>query len=115
MDILSDLEIDAIIDKSHLIKIYNEEMDRESAYEILTGKIEAAASEEHQAELQRQQAAASQTRSRRQEKSTFEKVINSPTTRQIGRTIAREFTRGLLGALGVKTTTRRKKTSSSWF
>ncbi len=65
MDILSDLEIDAIISKSHLIKIYNEIVDRESAYEILNEKIDEAASEEHQAELKAQREAAEKTISRR--------------------------------------------------
>ena len=35
-------------------------------------------------------------------KKHFEKVLNSPTTRQIGRTVAQTLTRGLLGVLGVK-------------
>jgi len=39
---------------------------------------------------------------RSQEKSTFEKVLTSPTTKQIGRTFAREITRGILGILGLK-------------
>lgn len=116
MDVLSDLEIDAIVKKSRLVRIYNEEIDRDSAYEILNEKIEEAASEEHQAELVKQQEAARSARSGRQEKSTLEKVLNSPTTRQIGRTLAREFTRGLLGALGVKTTRRRRRRRrSNWF
>ncbi|MFQ5448301.1 MAG: helicase HerA-like domain-containing protein [Saprospiraceae bacterium] len=116
MDVLSDLEIDAIVKKSRLVRIYNEELDRDSAYEILNEKIEEAASEEHQAELVKQQEAARSARSGRQEKSTLEKVLNSPTTRQIGRTLAREFTRGLLGALGVKTTRRRRRRRrSNWF
>ena len=38
----------------------------------------------------------------RYEKSTLEKVLSSTTTRQIGRTVARELTRGLLGVLGVR-------------
>jgi hypothetical protein len=42
------------------------------------------------------------------EKSTFEKVLTSPTTKQIGRTLAREFTRGILGVLGLGGTTRRR-------
>lgn len=113
MDILTNTEIDNIIGKSKLVKKYNEVMERESAYEILNGKIEEAQSEAHQEKMQKQQESARQTTSRRTEKSTFEKVVNSPTTRQIGRTIARELTRGLLGVLGVKTSTRRK--SSGWF
>jgi hypothetical protein len=115
MDILSDLEIDAIVSKSHLVKKYNEVVDRESAYEILSGKIEEAQEEAHQEEMRRQNEAGSRSTSRG-EKSTFEKVINNTTTRQIGRTIARELTRGLLGVLGVKTTTRRStRRKSGWF
>ena len=113
MDILETDEIDTLIKVSSLRQKYNEEIDRESAYEILSGKIEAAQEEEHQEKLRDQHSKARRTRS---EKSTFEKVIDSTTTRQIGRTVARELTRGLLGVLGIKTTRRsssRKKTS--WF
>ena len=42
MDVLSEAEIDASIAKSKLAKKYNEVVDRESAYEILSKKIEAA-------------------------------------------------------------------------
>ena len=60
------------------------------------------------------------TSSSRQEKSTFEKVINNSTTRSIGTAVAKEITRGLLGVLGIKTTTRRttstrKKSVFPWF
>jgi len=114
MDILSGREIDAILDQSSLIRKYNEEIDRESAYEILTGKIEDAQSKEAQEALEEQNQRARKT-SRRGEKSTFEKVVNSTTTRQIGRTVAREITRGLLGVLGIKTTRRRSKRRTGWF
>jgi hypothetical protein len=113
MDILSPSEINEIIGRSEIIRKYNQVVDRESAYEILAEKIEIAQSEEHQEEMRKQQNDGRE--STRREKSTFEKVVNSPTTRQIGRTIARELTRGLLGVLGIKTrsTTTRKKTG--WF
>tara|TARA_R110000737_G_scaffold67283_2_gene95334 strand:- start:717 stop:1670 length:954 start_codon:yes stop_codon:yes gene_type:complete len=114
MDILSNREIDAIIDKSSIIRKYNEEIDRESAYEILTGKIEDAQSKEAQEKLLEQNRSA-RSSSRRGEKSTFEKVVNSTTTRQIGRTVAREITRGILGVLGIKTTRRRSKKRTGWF
>ncbi|MCH2225066.1 MAG: DUF853 domain-containing protein, partial [Crocinitomicaceae bacterium] len=51
MDILEQNEIDALVAKSDLISKYNEDIDRESAYEILTGKIKKAATEERQQEL----------------------------------------------------------------
>jgi len=111
MDVLTDKEIDNIMSRSRIADKYNELIDRDSAYEILTGKIKTAQSDEIQEELRRQEAEARKTSSR--EKSTFDKVFNSTTTRQIGRTVARELTRGLLGVLGIKKTRSRKK--SSWF
>ncbi|MCP3927596.1 MAG: DUF853 family protein [Bacteroidetes bacterium] len=114
MDILSEKEIDDIVRDSYLRKKYNEIIDRDSAYEILTDKIQAAKEYEHQEMLreQREQASksrSSRSRSRKKQKSTFEKIISNTTTRQIGRTIARELTRGLLGALGVRSTSRRRR------
>ncbi len=115
MDILSEGEIDAIIGRSQLVRKYNEVIDRDSAYEILTAKIEDAQSEEHSKKMSQQTKSDGKTTSRKQEKSTFEKVVNSPTTRQIGNTIARELTRGLLGVLGVKSTTRKSAKKTGWF
>ncbi len=112
MDVLTDKEIKNIVDNSALVGKYNETIDRESAYEILGGKIEQAAEAEHQEKMQKQQKKA--TTSRRKEKSAIEKVVSNTTTRQIGRTVARELTRGLLGVLGIKSTRRRRK-KSSWF
>jgi DNA helicase HerA-like ATPase len=105
MDILTKSEIKDIVQRSPLVRKYNKEIDRESAYEILEKKMEAAAKAEHKAEMEAQKAKAkkSSSRSRRKEKSIFEQVMSNTTTRQIGRTVAREFTRGLLGVLGIKT------------
>ncbi len=117
MDILSPSEIDAILRKSKIGYKYEKALDRESAYEILSGKIEEVQEDEKQAELREQhEKARSSSRSSRREKSTLEKVVNSTTTRQIGNTIAREITRGLLGVLGIKTTTRRStKKKTGWW
>ncbi len=105
MDILSPGEIDEVTGKSHLIKKYNELIDRESAYEILTKKLE-----ESQQLTQSEEQQKKQPQSVHQEKSAVEKVLTSTTARQVGRTVARELTRGLLGVLGVGGTTRRRKT-----
>lgn len=113
MDVLSEKEIEQIISESRIMDYYAEVVDRDSAYEILTGKIKEAESEDIQEKLKDQQRKAEKSRSRRKEKSALEEVWNSTTTRQIGRTVARELTRGLLGVLGVKKTRRRKK--SRWF
>ncbi len=88
---ITDQELRDSVGRSPLVRKYAEEVDRESAYELLTAKIEHAAGG----------ATSADTPGGRQEKSTVEKVLEDPLTRQIGRTVARELTRGLLGVLGV--------------
>ena len=117
MDVLTQSEINQIMGKSRIKAKYDEVINRESAYEILTGKIETAQSEEVQRKLQEQQQEVPTTRaSGRPEKSTFEKVMDSQVTKQIGRTVAQTLTRGLLGVLGIKTTASRSTTrKNSWW
>ena len=72
MDTLSKNEIDSIIAQSNISNQYNEEVDRESAYELLNAKIEEAATVEHQKKMTKQK------RGRpKKEKSTMEKVMDS--------------------------------------
>lgn len=109
MDVISDEEKKQVIRKSGLRIKYNEEIDRESAYEILTSKLE-----ELQVEAERMEEDENEPVKRvstRAEKSTLEKIAGHTLTR----TIMREVTRGLLGALGLSTrrrTTRRRSTST---
>jgi len=104
MDVLTQGEIKDILSRSHLIRKYNEKVDRDSAYEILQEKIERANEEEKQAELkaQREKAARVSRRSRGAQKTVLEQILSSSASRQVGRTVARELTRGLLSVLGVK-------------
>ncbi len=115
MDVLTPTEIDQIIGRSALVRKYNQEVDRESAYEILNEKIQEAQEQSAKAEAEKP-ATRSGSGSRKAEKTVFEQVINNPTTRQIGRTVARELTRGLLGVLGIggSSSSRRKK-RTGWF
>ncbi|MBK8449428.1 MAG: DUF853 family protein [Saprospiraceae bacterium] len=100
MDIVSEDELKEIIRKSEIAAYYNEVINRESAAEILLQKME---------QVDEKEAPATE---KRKGKSVLEKVIDSTVTRQVGRTVARELTRGLLGMFGIKTSTTRKKT---WF
>ncbi len=52
MDILEPSEVETLVASSALAPKYNEEIDRESAYEILTGKIERSQTEDRVAETQ---------------------------------------------------------------
>lgn len=115
MDILTQSEIDHIMAKSRIKHKYDEVINRTSAYEILNKKIDEAEAQEAQIKLEEAQEKASRPLSsstrNRQEKSTLEKVLNSSTSRQIGRTVASSLTRSLLGVLGIKTTSTRRSTT----
>jgi len=101
MDVLTDAEIQELLRRSNLIDKYNESIDRESAHEILKEKIERAKEEEEQQSRREDLEKAKRSSRNTRQKSMFEQVLNSTTTRQIGRTVARELTRGLLAVLGV--------------
>jgi uncharacterized protein len=97
MDILTGTEIDNLLSASELAKEYNQEIDRESAFELLTHRINSPV---------KQPAPANETTRQREEtqKGTFEEIMKSPVTK----VVVREVTRGLLGVLGVKTTRSRR-------
>ncbi|WP_036379738.1 helicase HerA-like domain-containing protein [Muricauda sp. MAR_2010_75] len=87
MDILSEAELKETLGKSKLIKKYNEEIDRESAYEILNDKIEKA---EREAEKEKEQTSSRRSTSTRRSTrmNPVVKVLTSAT-----------FIRGVLGVL----------------
>lgn len=98
MDIINDAEMDRELKKSQLILKYNDSLDRESAYEVLTKKVADAAAT---AAVEKQETeTAKTTRSTKADPSTFDTIMKSPVTT----TIMREITRGILGILGIKTT-----------
>lgn len=96
MDILTEAEIDAIVAKSKIAATYNKIVDSESAYEILTEKLNTAAKEDEQVK-QRKAEERSQTKSTKGEKGFFDDPVVKSMTRTAGNTIVR----GLLGALGL--------------
>lgn len=109
MDILSDTEIEELVNKSKLAKKYAETIDSESAHEIITAKLEEAAEKTKAAEEQKAEAK-EEKKTAKEEKGFFD----NPTVKQVGRTAANVITRSLLGALGLGgRSTRRKK--SGWF
>ncbi len=101
MDVITDKEKNDLLKNSDLARFYNEEIDRESAFELLTDKLERLEKQQEKEESKSKKTTTKRTSTRKQ-KSTFDKVLNSTTTRQIGRTMARELTRGILGVFGIK-------------
>ncbi len=104
MDVINEQEMDELIKISQIARIYNEEIDRQSAYEILTQKMEETSDEAEAKQIEKKT-------NTRHEKSMAEKVLDSSITR----TVLREVTRGLLGVLGISSTRRTSTRKKSWF
>lgn len=65
MDVLTDSELSNLLLKSKLVKKYNEEIDRESAYEMLNEKIKQAEAEEAKEKARKEQEALKKAETRR--------------------------------------------------
>lgn len=104
MDVLTAKELNSILEASEIAEEYNEEIDRESAYELLQEKLVVAEKKSADPEV---------IKKRQEEDSLIEELSKNTMVRQLGRTLVRELSRGLLGALGVKPQ-RKRRSSSIW-
>jgi len=107
MDILTDAEVISLTNASKLVNKYNQDVDNESAYELLNKKIEVAEQRSAEIEQMQQQAKEEKKTSTKPEKTW----MDSPVVKQAGRTAASILTRSLLGVLGLGGSTRRRKGS----
>jgi hypothetical protein len=92
------------LDNSSFYKKYKETVDPRSAFEILGERMTVARKQE---EVEQREVESKTTRTSRKEKSTFDEVLSSPMTKQIGR----ELVRGVFGMLfgkAPRTTARRR-------
>jgi len=98
MDVLTKKEIMEVVNNSELVEHYNEVIDKKSAFEILEeklGKIEKQQKSEKKKPAKRKRAV-------KKDPSFVQEVSKNTMVRQLGRTVVRELTRGLLGVLGLK-------------
>ncbi len=109
MDILSESEQEEIVANSEIAKVYNEFIDRQSAYEILSGKInseETEPEEDNKEEIKNKGKEVD-------EESGFGKSLKAVANSSVTKTIVKELTRGLFGVLfgtsSRKGSSRRKK------
>jgi DNA helicase HerA-like ATPase len=97
MDVLTDQEMAALVGSSKLVAKYAQEINSDSAYEILTRKLEAAA-----ALVDDDKPAGGRTPKE-------ESIFDNPVVREVGKTAATIITRSLLGALGLGGRSSRRK------
>ncbi|WP_346236211.1 helicase HerA-like domain-containing protein [Niabella insulamsoli] len=104
MDVLSDAELGSIVAGSKIASHYNEVIDSQSAYEILTQKLQEAAARQQETIKQKEAA-----KSQRDDKGFFD----NPIVKSVARTAGNTIVRSLLGAIGISSSSRRRK--KSWF
>lgn len=100
MDVLTDAEVYELTNKSALVRKYETTVNKDSAYEMLTTRMEQAA----------KNAEPEVAKSRRQPKpepGVFESVMQSRAGRTFTTTLAREGAKFVLGMLGLGTKRRR--------
>lgn len=91
--VLTTDEIQQIVSSSSIATKYNEVIDRESAFEILSAKINSTETSEEEVPEKKKLV--------KEEKSTIEKISENTMVRQVGRTVMKEVARGFLGVLGL--------------
>jgi DNA helicase HerA-like ATPase len=95
MDILSELEISGLVASSELVRKYNVEMDRDSAYEFLERKMMVVQKDQ---EIELPTTSSRTTTRTKQDESFLEELSKNTMVRQVGRTLFRELARGILGS-----------------
>ena len=108
MDVLTDDEINTLTSRSKMVAKYNQTIDSESAYEILTAKLQEAADKAQDEEP------AKGKKADKEAPSTFEKIADNSIVKSMVRTAGNTIVRSLLGSLGLGGRSRSSK-SKSWF
>lgn len=101
-------EHQTLLNASDKYKKYKDALDPESAFELLTQRVNARMEDaEKETEAKEQQKVTEKTSSKRTEKSTLEKVVSNPVAQQFGKSLVR----GVLGMLFGSSSSGRKSSS----
>jgi uncharacterized protein len=106
MDTISDSELNAVVANSQIAQKYNEVINRESAFEILSEKIsriqETALQESKmQTNTSTSRPSGASARKEKPEPGMIENISKNTMVRQVGRAVVTEVTRGILGIFGL--------------
>jgi DNA helicase HerA-like ATPase len=117
MDVLTPVEIQALVSKSPMAQKYNEVIDRDSAFEILEKRMKAHEEQEEEPEEENEKKEEKEVKKGKEEKGALEKLSENTMVRQVGRTVANVAMRGLLGVLGIKAAAapRRRRRNTGFF
>jgi DNA helicase HerA-like ATPase len=102
MDILTDSEIEQLVNSSDLVSKYNSDIDHDSAFEMLERKMMHVQKEQEQAPLPGPSSTARTSSRTKEDESLIEELSKNTMVRQLGRTLFRELARGILGSFSGK-------------
>lgn len=102
MDILEDGEIDQLVKSSDLVYKYNQDLDHDSAFEILERKMQAVQEAQEKAVLPGPSSSRTTGSRTKEDESLIEELSKNTMVRQLGRTLFRELARGILGSFSGK-------------
>lgn len=102
MGILNQEEINSLLEKSDISNKYNQEINRESAHEILNEKIQKAKKQEPTIPENLNKTTGTKKSAPSDDNSLLAELSKNTMVRQVGRTVGRELVRGLFGVLGFK-------------
>ena len=102
MGILNQDEINSLLKKSEISDKYNQEIDRESAHEILNKKIRKTKEQESSIPGDLNKTTGTKRAPDSDNSSLLAELSKNTMVRQMGRTVGRELVRGLFGVLGFK-------------
>ena len=96
MDVLSDAEVYELTNRSAMVKKYDNSVNKESAYEMLTQRMNATAEE-----LPQSKAKNTKTTVTKEDPGMIEQVFKSRAGRTFTNTLMREGAKAILGMLGL--------------
>lgn len=105
MNVLTPEEIDQLTSKSALVWKYKTPTDKTSAYEILSQRMQGGTVVDNNQDT----APSVESRSEKDEPNMFETLLKNPMVKTFGNTLMREGAKAIMGMLGLKSTTRRRR------
>lgn len=109
MDILTPEEINNLVNNSVLVSKYNQDIDRDSAYETLMRRMNGEEVANANSEETEESSNKSTPKNRKEEPSVFESILNSPMAQTFGKTLMREGAKVIMGMIGLKALSKKKK------
>lgn len=106
LNVLDPSEIESLVSRSSLVTKYNQTFNRENLETILARRNPSKLPKEKIKKTQREKVK-NKTLNRR--RSTLENVLNSATSKEIGRTATRVLSQSLFHSIGLTPTRRRRR------